>query len=259
MDSTVIHSSIFSSLLMPPSINLILIFAGLFLLKKFQRLAIFLIALSASFLLVLSLPSISQTLIASLETSKALPFTSIRQLATNDTNNSAIVVLSAGRKSKPAEYTQIDTVNASSLERIKYAVWLHEKTQIPVLVSGGSLSNEATAESVLMNQVMMSNFDVAPKWIESRSKNTQEQAYYTSEILKANDINEVILITHAWHMNRAAYAFRHNKIKIVEAPISFLSHQENNQQLLIPNVVAFQQSCFAIKELISNALYKFLY
>src|SRR5690242_10041332 len=96
----------------------------------------------------------------------------------------AIVILSAGRRTFAPEFGNPDseTVDALSLERIRYGAFLARRTGIPVLVSGG-LGPVPLAK--LMADTLSSDFGIVAKWIEPNAENTAENAIFSSRILKA--------------------------------------------------------------------------
>jgi len=99
------------------------------------------------------MPVVSNLLLRSLESTAALSSQDLKQFKSS--SSSAIVVLSGGRLAHSPEYGSIDTVSATSLQRLNYASWLNKKVKLPILLSGGSRFNEATSEAVLMNQFLL--------------------------------------------------------------------------------------------------------
>ncbi|MCW9018376.1 MAG: YdcF family protein [Kangiellaceae bacterium] len=213
-----------------------------------------------SFYLV-CIPAFSNYLLAKLEATPALNTQQIKAIQTDGlAGNRAIVVLAGGRITKAPEYGEIDAVNSASLERIRYAAWLQKRLQLPVLLSGGSVNNEATSEAVLMNQVMMSGFGTAPKWIESNSRNTAENATFSAAILAKAKISEIILVTHAWHMPRAQKEFEKQQLKVVPAPMGYLTAQSEAHSIsILPSTKAFYRSTIALHELLGLVWYELRY
>lgn len=242
------------SVLLPPGINLAFLIIGLALLKKYPLGAHFLTSLSTITLLILSMPKTAGHLTQQVEPPSAIKATQLKSLKNNKKTNRAIVVLSEGRISISPEYGNIDTVSAHTLQRIQYASWLHKKTNLPVLLSGGSRLGEATSEAVLMNQVMAASFGVSPKWIESSSTNTMESAAYSSKILKTADIHEIILVTHAWHMQRAKSTFEQYNLIVIPAATGFQSRNKPKHQwlLYLPSAKALHESSRAIGEMLGT-------
>jgi len=246
------------SLLLAPGINLILFIVGIATLKKYCATSYFIMLISVISLLILSTPRMANHLTQQIEPASAISAAQLKKLKNEETPLRAIVVLSGGRVSISPEYGNIDTVSAITLQRIQYASWLQKKTGLPVLLSGGSQQNEATSEAVLMNQVMMASFGVAPKWIESNSKNTLENAQYAADILHKAEINEIVLVTHAWHMQRAKAAFQNYELKVISAATGFQprNNKEYRWHQYLPNAEALQKSNRAIIEVLGKYYYQ---
>ncbi len=226
MDLGLLISKLGGLLLLPPGFNIILFIASIVLFKFKRRLLARATAfISLISLILLSTPWVADSLLRSLQTTPALSSEQVKQLARGDSSTTAIVVLAGGRLSLAEEYGGIDTVSAKTLQRIQYAAWLHKKTQLPILVTGGSVYGEPTAEAVLMNQVMVSSFGIAPRWIETESKTTAENAKFSTEILKRNGINQIVLVTHADHMQRALIEFEQSSLNLIPAPTAFQSNK----------------------------------
>lgn len=261
MSWDILVSYTFKAILLPPGINLVILIVALALFKRFQRSALAAIGIALFSLLIFSLPVVSNSLIAKLESSPPINSQQIKRFAAETEVKRAIVILSGGRVRSAPEYGQIDTVNAATLQRLQYAAWLQKRTGLPVLLSGGSVFNEATAEAVLMNQVMMANFAIAPRWIESQSKNTAENALFSAQILHSNDIEEILLITHSWHMPRAKRMFEKNKVKVIAAPTGFEYKPSITNRWVdyLPNSKALEQSSRALHEIVGQFWYDLRY
>jgi uncharacterized SAM-binding protein YcdF (DUF218 family) len=255
MDSSTIISKLFEIIILPPGHNLLLFGLGYWLLTKSKKLAKVMFLLSIGSLFIFSLPIVSSNLQQGLYQASALPASEIKRIADQQPDDMAIVVLSGGRLERSPEYGDIDTVSSTTLQRIHFAAWLHRKTNLPILVSGGSVYGEATAESVLVNQAMTSAFSIAPKWIEFKSKNTLENAQYSTEILHKNNIKQILLVTHASHMKRAKLAFEEQQIKVIAAPTVFDSHRTKWSSYL-PNAKALFETQKALHEYLGHLWYQ---
>lgn len=133
----------------------------------------------------------------------------------------AIVVLGNGRYTEAPEYDLEDTVSAKGLERLRYAAFLQRKTGLPILVSGGAPGGEDTAEAEHMQAVLAADFRANVKWVERESRTTAENARYSQALLAPAKVRHIYLVTHAWHMRRAARAFESVGIKVTPAPTGF--------------------------------------
>jgi len=169
----------------------------------------------------------------------------------------AIVVLGSGRNPDAPEYNFEDTVSALGLERLRYAAYLQDKTRVPILVSGGAPGGETTAEADHMKKVLADEFKANVKWQERQSRNTAENARFSQAILADAKITHVYLVTHAWHMRRAARAFESAGIKVTAAPTGFISQGHNTNQIFnyLPSSRGMLATSLAIRERLAFAWY----
>ena len=255
----ILLNKIANIVLLPPGVNFVLLFLGYWALKRSKKkLANSLFLLATVSLFLFSLPIVSDGLTRSLQTYPALSQNQVKQLSTANSDNIAIVILSGGRLSRASEYGDIDVVSTMTLKRIQYAAWLHRKTQLPILVSGGSVSGESTAEAVLINQTMLSAFNIAPKWIEVQSKNTAENAKFSTDILQKQGIEQILLVTHATHMHRAKLAFDQYGLKVIPAPTAIRSVGASWKDYL-PSARGLNESQLALHEMLGRLWYDIRY
>jgi len=59
-----------------------------------------------------------------------------------------------------------------------------------------------------------------PRWLETRSRNTYENAVESRCILRPQGVGRVVLVTGAQHMVRARYEFRRVGFEVVPDPVS---------------------------------------
>ena len=172
----------------------------------------------------------------------------------------AIVVLSGGRIPIAREYTNFDTVNATTLERLRYASRLAKVHQLPILLSGGSVNGERQSEAALMKVALETDFGVQTSWLEENSKNTFENAKFSKKILKENSIEKVLLVTHAYHMPRAMWCFEDVGLKPVPAPTVFYKRNTSVAELddYVPTAGALKQTKMAIHEMMGKLWYKYI-
>ena len=172
----------------------------------------------------------------------------------------AIVVLSGGRIPIAREYTNLDTVSATSLERLRYASRLAKVHQLPILLAGGSVNDERQSEAVLMKVVLETDLGVQASWLEENSKNTFENAKFSKKVLKDNSIDKVLLVTHAYHMPRAMWCFEDVGLNPVPAPTVFYKRNTSVAELkdYIPTASALKQTQLAVHEIMGAFWYKYV-
>lgn len=251
MSFTVI--AVIKAIILPPTINFILIAVGLLLFNKTRYLSRFLVYLGALSLVLFCLPAFSGLLLKSLEEYPALePPVKINQ-------EQAIVVLAAGSHPYTKEYAKaID--GAATLERNRYAAFLYKQTGLPVLVTGGIVEIENTSEASVMADTLTNSFNVPVTWQETKSKNTAENAIYSAALLKENGVETIYLVTHAWHMLRAVMMFEQQGMKVTPAPTMFTSNMTSSSwDNYFPAASALYNVRIALHEYIGILWYKLRY
>jgi uncharacterized SAM-binding protein YcdF (DUF218 family) len=210
-------SGVLKSLALPPGCFMLVLLVGLIYRRTtHSRTSGNVVAVVAIVMIYLcSIPLTASLMMARLQPDPALNLS-----AFFSSGAQAVVVLGGGRNLGAAEYFG-DTVNYRTLERLRYGAYLHRKTQLPILVSGGSPGQPGVPEASLMKQVLEDEFKTPVKWAETVSRTTFENAYNSAAILKDSGINTVFLVTYAWHMPRARAAFEHQGIRVVAAPTAF--------------------------------------
>jgi uncharacterized SAM-binding protein YcdF (DUF218 family) len=197
-------------------------------------------------LYLLSIPLVADALLRTLE-----PAPSRDSL---DKDIQAIVVLGGGTYYNAPEYHG-DTVGRFSLERVRYAAWLHQQTGKPILATGGDPADHGSAEAAQMKAVLEREFTVPVKWIETVARNTRENAYNTFAILQKEGIGRIALVTHAWHMPRAAREFEQAGFKISPAATGYTTRHRTDIFVLIPSAAALQKSSLFFHEVIGIGWY----
>jgi len=230
----------------PPGIIIVLGLLGVFLSIWRRWLGGILMALSFITLFVFSVPLVGKRLAAQIEQ----PFRA-EVLAPDKlpANMQAIVVLGGGRDDGAPEYGE-DTVSSMTLERLRYAARLARITHLPVLVSGGTVFGEQLSEAALMQKVLEQDFGVRSKWLEENSRTTLENAHQVKRIFTEANIRRVYLVTHAWHMPRAQWAFVNAGLDVVPAPMGFTTVGKSDLSLLgyFPSAAGLQSSAIALRE-----------
>lgn len=255
METTSVIATLLGTLLAPPGIVVLIALLGFILYLKWPLLGAALFTLSIAALIALSLPITGHQLLTRIET-YALPVYEPGKDV--KTTAQAIVVLGAGRSADAPEY-QGDTVDTFTLERLRYAAYLHRKTGLPILVSGGSTHQELVSQAELMRAVLVDDFHVNVKFVEDKSRNTLENARYTQEVLQAAGINQVYVVTHAWHMRRALWSFQSYGIAAIPTATGFSHLGREDTRLLgyLPSARGMRMSSLAIRERIGYAWYTF--
>lgn len=245
--------TIVKSLLMPPG-GLILLFLIGFLLARgvLARLFIF---TGLAVLTLMSLSPVAERLIAPLE-----PYPALRPAELAEIQAQAILILGGERAYGAAEYGG-DSVGPKTLQRLRYGAFLQRRTGLPVYVTGGSPPPEDPPLGVLMARVLEGELGIAVAGVEQVSRTTEENAMRSAEMLGADGIGRVLLVTHAWHMPRAVAAFERVGLAVIPAPTAFLARADEAEEDAglrdwLPSASAFSVSYFALHEHLGQAWYQ---
>lgn len=248
-------------LILPPGLIVVMLLLSFFAYLRRPWLGAGMLVLSMATLVALSLPLTAHWLMSGLQNfakppelvpmAEKGPQASLFVLkgALQDSPG-AIVLLGAGRIPEAPEYDFQDTVNAAALERVRYAAFLQRRTGLPLLVSGGSPGGESTAEADFMQKILVDEFRIPVKWIERESRTTLENARNSQVILSAAKVQHVYLVTHAWHMRRAALAFESVGIRVTSAPTGFVSleHKAQAYHAYLPSASGMSVAALALRE-----------
>ncbi|MEX8494803.1 YdcF family protein [Sphaerotilus sp.] len=221
-----------SALVQPPASLLLLILLGLWLMRRRPRLGGSLIALSTAGLWLMCCVATAHWLQDTvLRPPPALNTAQIRALMRGPNQTpTAIVVLGAGRHRFAAEYGT-SNLTQQAMVRLRYGVWLARHTGQPLAYAGGvgwaQIGERSEAETAA--QIVQDDYGTSLRWIESRSRDTRENADLMVPILDSAGIKRIVLVTHAAHMPRAMRAFRDaagKSMVIVPAPVAAVTRDD---------------------------------
>lgn len=169
----------------------------------------------------------------------------------------AIVILGAGVYQRAPEYGG-ETVDALSLERIRYGARLHRRTGLPILVTGAGPGTTSVAGA--MGRALAEDFGVPVRWVDERARTTHENATRSAAILRAEGLETVYLVTHAAHMPRAQQSFARAGLAVVPAPtVVTVPGSDSLLRRLIPRTTTLVRSFYALHELTGRLWYHLAY
>lgn len=240
------------SLLLPPGVLILLFLLAFFLVRGvLGRMLLF---IGVASLTLMSLPVVSTKLMEGLET-----YPPINASRPQPGDAEAILILGAGRYEWAPEYGG-DTVDEATLMRLRYGVYLHRVTGLPVYVSGGGPADETPPMGRLMARVLKDDYGIEPAGVEDRSLTTWENAERSAPMLRADGVGKVLLVTSAWHMPRAMDAFERFRVPATAAPTGFVSGTSpgvpDRLADLVPSMKAMADSYYAIHEYLGRAWYQ---
>jgi uncharacterized SAM-binding protein YcdF (DUF218 family) len=243
MEIAFLLKKLIAQLIIPPFNLLLFALLGLLLMKRWPRLGRTLTWSSLLGILLLATPAVAGFLLRSLD----VP--SVSNLTANNSAQ-AIVILGGGLRMNTPEYG--DTLTHFTLDRVRYGATLARQTNLPVLVSGGAVF-VGPPEAEVMASVLRNEFNVPVRWIEKQSRDTEDNLNFSGEMLKAENIRTVILVTHDFHMRRALAHCEAAGLTCIPAPVSYGGRGRGGPWIShLPNTGALETSALAIHEMFGN-------
>jgi len=169
----------------------------------------------------------------------------------------AIVILSAERRDgPPGGVLEGEDIGPFTTERVRAGVILAKRTGLPVLATGGMLKPGTPPIAATMARIMADEFRVAPRWVEGKSLDTWQNAQFSAEILRADGIDTVYLVTTSWHMARSRLAFERAGLVVVPMPARAMEAPTWAAWEFVPAAGAWQRSYYALHEVIGYWWYQ---
>jgi uncharacterized SAM-binding protein YcdF (DUF218 family) len=154
----------------------------------------------------------------------ALSAERIAELKAQNKQPIAIVVLGSGLEPYAPEYG-VGNLSATSVERLRYGIWLSRQTGLRLGFSGGVgwAQPDAVPEARLAGRIAAEEFGLPLTWMEDSSRDTRQNAGHSIALLHAAGIRHIVLVTNGWHMPRALDDFEAaaagQNIRIEPAPM----------------------------------------
>jgi uncharacterized SAM-binding protein YcdF (DUF218 family) len=239
-------ANVIAGLVLPPGGLIVLILVGLALARARPRAGLALALAATLGLYAIATPFVATRLGHAIQ----YPYVDPAQ----DPTGQAIVVLGGGLYTRAAEYGA-DTVSRRSLERVRYAARLHERTGKPVLLTGGNPTQADSTEAEQM-AIVLREFGYAALWLENASGNTSENARHTRRTLEPAGVSRIYLVTHAWHMPRARLAFEEAGFVVIPAATAYVTPLEVKPAYLVPDSGALELSSIFFREIVGMVWYR---
>lgn len=246
-----LFNNLIAAALLPPLNGLLLAAIGAVIARHRPRLGRTLIATGFLLVAALSLGIVARALTAPLESRH--PVLAVESLASLRVD--AVVVIGGGRYRAPPEFASADDVSGPALDRLRYAALLARESGRPLLVSGGAPDGGDRSEAQAMAKALERDFGVVPRWLESSSDNTFENARRSAAVLMPERLRRIALVTHAHHMPRAVAAFSAAGFEVLAAPTVFLASGPLTPLDFIPRAAALHGASRALHEWIGLGWY----
>lgn len=234
---------------LPPLANILMMAAGMLMLRRFPRTGWALMITGLVTLYLLSTPYAHSLLSIGLE-DHSIP--TVEEASQAD----VIVVLGGGRETGAPQWSGRDVVAEAPLARLAEAARWHRRTGLPLLLTGGMNTDRDTeSEAQLMARMLDQAFNIQARWLEQESTTTRENADFSARILNAGNMDTILLVTHAAHLTRAIPEFERLGFKVIPAPMGFTHTGSGDGINLMPRADYLQQSARLLHERIGILYY----
>ena len=241
-----------TALILPPLPFIVLVLAGARLMFRRRLLAWLLVLIGALGMYFCTTMVVGRGLTFwLLQQPRALSETDISDL--KRAPKTAIMVLGGGRRLLAPEYG-MSSLHPRTTERLRYGIWLSRETGLPLGYTGGLGRGAAPgpSEAEIAARVAEREFGRPLRWQESESRDTRENAFKTVALLKPQGIEQIVLVTHGYHMRRTMANFERaaegSKIRIVAAPMGLYASGRLEPSDWVPSIGGFEATWIALHE-----------
>lgn len=240
----------FGSIVLPPGVNVVLALSALALLSSVRRLGVLVTFVAVGSLYAFSTWVVAGALAGTLYDHPLLS-------PATDLSGAGVIAVPGGGGQR-IDYEGFPTAGGSTLERVRYAADLHRRTGLPLLVTGGSPGPGILPVAELMVRSLENDFGIGVRFVESRSRNTSENAACSAVLLAEAGITRIVLVTHAHHMSRAVDAFESRGLEVIPAPIKG-SPVRPGIRAFLPRASALHTSASVLHEWVGLLWYRVRY
>jgi uncharacterized SAM-binding protein YcdF (DUF218 family) len=238
--------------IIPPGLFVvILLLSGVWLWRRRMRCYASINIVMALMIWAISITPVSEALMGRLEAGLAIP-----QYARGD----VIILLGGGINEGVSDLSGRGTPSEDMMSRVVMAVRLYRQFNIPIIVSGGSGFAGRSPEAPVIRRFLV---DLGVKenhvLLEAHSRDTQENAMYSQEIVRLHGFRHPLLVTSAYHMRRSIQAFQKVGMPVTPIPAHFVTGGDLTYIWVdfLPSARNLLKSASALREFIGLLFFKF--
>lgn len=244
-------AKLLSLLIYPLSLSLLLGVAALvFSRLQWPRISFYTLLLAFGWLYLCSTSLFANFLSDTLE--RQFPPREISAIAPAD----AIVLLGGAMRGDTQMGTLVDLNQRA--DRLVHAVALFKAGKAPViLLTGGGVDGARTEAEQMKELLEVMGVPGDRVLLENKSRNTHDNAVYSAQLLRAERLERILLVTSAYHMRRSLALFQAQGLDVVPAPTDY--QRLVPEQVLpgwLPSVGNLYQSTDALHELVGYQVYR---
>jgi uncharacterized SAM-binding protein YcdF (DUF218 family) len=205
--------------LLPPAAPLLLMLAGMLLWRRKPAIGRGLAVVGLLLAWMLASGMAADLICGRLEAGQTPLSPAALQAARKAPNPPRAIVILAGGAVRDGKFTPArERLHSRTLERVMAGARQARASGLPILVSGGRPEWLVNSEAELMRRVLVDDLGLAVRWVEDRSRDTAENASFSAAMLRAQGIDSIVLVTHAYHMPRAQAVFESAGLKVIASP-----------------------------------------
>ena len=168
----------------------------------------------------------------------------------------AIVVLGSGILPQAPEYGEPQP-NAHTAARLRYGIWLSRQSGLPLAFTGGvgwaASGTQQSTEAEVAARVALEDYGVTLRWLESKSRDTSENALLLAPLLQRDGVQRIALVTDARHMPRAVAAFGHAGLEVTPAATGYMFPEQMSVIEWLPSAYGLLASQQVLREWLALA------
>lgn len=179
----------------------------------------------------------------------------------SDPKGDVIIMLGGGATKDTPDLDGAGGLSGSPANRLLTVVRLYNRLHVPILVSGGQVYADSGREAVIAKRMLLSlGVKESDILVEDQSLNTRQNAKFSHEILKKNTLVDPILVTSAFHMERAVLDFQKENVVVQPFPTDYMVNREHafHYNKLSPSAGALQANAMVLQEKLRTLVTKYL-
>lgn len=168
------------------------------------------------------------------------------------TQAQAVVIISGGDAREWAPEYRGAAAARQLLDRLEYGAYVVRRTGLPLLVSG------TPQDVVAMQAVLSRDFGVRARWADGQSRDTFDNARFSAQLLKADGVRRIILVTSSVHEWRAVREFVGVGLEVEAAPAHVWVPHPHLIEDYLPDPAAILDSADALHEILGEPIRQLL-
>lgn len=172
---------------------------------------------------------------------------------------STVVVVAGGLDRSPRDAGDFSVLSSASQRRLEKGVqyWRAGAGRRLVLTGGQTMHGAASEGELMAAYAQWLGVPPDELRVDSSARNTWQNARFVAQ-MQPGISQPIVLVTSAWHMRRARFAFHAVGIRVCPLPIDYRFNPFELPGYLIPQSSALEKTELALHELVGLVYYHWL-